>query len=146
MSGKTAVPQPPIKPVIGNLADVDPRNSIDSLMKLAKTYGPFFKMRIFSDEFYVASSQELVNELSDESLFEKKLSAELLELRYLGGDGLFTAHTHEPNWGKAHRILMPALGPLGVARCSIRCWIFQSRCFCVGSVLAPMSILMLLII
>ncbi|UUE44769.1 bifunctional cytochrome P450/NADPH--P450 reductase [Pectobacterium aroidearum] len=114
MSGKTAVPQPPIKPVIGNLADVDPRNSIDSLMKLAKTYGPFFKMRIFSDEFYVASSQELVNELSDESLFEKKLSAELLELRYLGGDGLFTAHTHEPNWGKAHRILMPALGPLGV--------------------------------
>jgi cytochrome P450/NADPH-cytochrome P450 reductase len=26
----------------------------------------------------------------------------------MAGDGLFTAHSDEPNWGCAHRILMPA--------------------------------------
>lgn len=29
-------------------------------------------------------------------------------------DGLFTAYNDEPNWGKAHRILLPAFGPLSI--------------------------------
>ncbi|KAG5916460.1 hypothetical protein E4U42_007658, partial [Claviceps africana] len=29
-------------------------------------------------------------------------------------DGLFTAHDDEPNWGKAHRVLTPAFGPLQI--------------------------------
>jgi cytochrome P450/NADPH-cytochrome P450 reductase len=29
-------------------------------------------------------------------------------------DGLFTAHSDEPNWGKAHRVLVPAFGPLPI--------------------------------
>ena len=32
-------------------------------------------------------------------------------MRDFAGDGLFTAWTEEPNWGAAHRILMPAFGP-----------------------------------
>ena len=35
----------------------------------------------------------------------------LQEVRDIGGDGLFSAHTQESNWGKAHRILMPVFGP-----------------------------------
>ncbi|NJL12786.1 MAG: cytochrome P450 [Microscillaceae bacterium] len=34
----------------------------------------------------------------------------LLELRDLGGDGLFTSWNSEPNWQKAHNILVPGLG------------------------------------
>ena len=30
------------------------------------------------------------------------------------GDGLFTAYTDEPNWAKAHRILVPAFGPIAI--------------------------------
>lgn len=29
-------------------------------------------------------------------------------------DGLFTAHSDEANWGKAHRVLVPAFGPLPI--------------------------------
>ncbi|WP_263064347.1 bifunctional cytochrome P450/NADPH--P450 reductase [Dickeya dadantii] len=114
MSGKIVVPQPPVKPLIGNLTDIDPNDSLGSFTRLASEYGTFFKLKILKEEFYIATSQELVNELSDESRFEKSLHSELLEARNIGGDGLFTAHNDEPNWGKAHRILMPALGPLGV--------------------------------
>ena len=33
-------------------------------------------------------------------------------IRDFAGDGLFTAKTEEPNWAKAHRLLMPAFGPI----------------------------------
>lgn len=38
----------------------------------------------------------------------------LEELRAIAKDGLFTAYSEEPNWGKAHRIVMPAFSPIGV--------------------------------
>ncbi len=52
--------------------------------------------------------------MCDETRFKKALHRPLQEARYVGGDGLFTAHDEEPNWGKAHRLLMPAFGPLGL--------------------------------
>ncbi|MGE3510854.1 MAG: hypothetical protein AB7N65_18440, partial [Vicinamibacterales bacterium] len=30
------------------------------------------------------------------------------------GDGLFSAHGDEPNWGKPHRILMPVFSPVAM--------------------------------
>src|SRR5262245_22204315 len=108
------VPQPPLKPVIGNLVEIDTHAPIQSLMRLARTYGPFFKLKILANELHFASSQGLVNELCDEARFRKTSSPALEELRAFGGDGLFTAYNEEPNWGKAHRLLMPAFGPIGV--------------------------------
>ena len=32
----------------------------------------------------------------------------MLKVREFGGDGLFTSWTHEKNWQKAHRILLPS--------------------------------------
>ena len=32
----------------------------------------------------------------------------MVALRLLGGDGVFTAYNEEPNWRKAHELLMPA--------------------------------------
>ncbi len=114
MAASPRIPQPPLKPIIGNLADLDARNPVQSLMGLARTYGPFFKLRILDRDAYVASSQELVNELCDETRFDKRLHVALKQIRAFAGDGLFTAYSDEPNWGKAHRILMPAFGPIGV--------------------------------
>ncbi|MCH8686702.1 bifunctional cytochrome P450/NADPH--P450 reductase [Pedomonas mirosovicensis] len=114
MSSSAAVPQPPLKPIVGNLAEIDPARPVQSLMRLAQEYGPFFKLRIFNRRVYVASSQELANELCDETRFNKKVHLALEELRALGGDGLFTAYNEEPNWAKAHRLLMPSFGPIGV--------------------------------
>jgi cytochrome P450/NADPH-cytochrome P450 reductase len=114
MATSNLVPQPPLKPLIGNLAELDANSPIQSFMALARTYGPIFKLKIIDREMYLVSSQELVNELCDEARFHKRIHAPLKEIRAFAGDGLFTAHNSEPNWGKAHRILMPAFGPIGV--------------------------------
>ncbi|WP_166424658.1 cytochrome P450 [Paraglaciecola sp. 20A4] len=108
------IPQPPTRLVIGNLHLIKQKSPIASLMKLSEEHGEIFRMNVFNRHFLVASSQEIVNELSDTTRFEKKVSGPLLEYRAFAGDGLFTAHSSEPNWGKAHRILLPAFGPLGV--------------------------------
>jgi cytochrome P450 / NADPH-cytochrome P450 reductase len=65
------------------------------------------------------SGQEIVNEICDEKRFRKIVGGPLGEIRAFAGDGLFTARTFpvdksEPNWGKAHRILMPAFGPQSI--------------------------------
>jgi cytochrome P450 / NADPH-cytochrome P450 reductase len=60
------------------------------------------------------SSQALVNELCDEKRFHKVTNVVLTQLRNGVSDGLFTAFPDEPNWGIAHRLLMPAFGPLPI--------------------------------
>src|SRR5690349_22512294 len=43
---------------------------------------------------------------SDEKRFDKAVRGSLRRVRAVGGDGLFTADTKEPNWSKAHNILL----------------------------------------
>jgi cytochrome P450/NADPH-cytochrome P450 reductase len=62
----------------------------------------------------IVSSYELLNELCDEKRFYKQPSGPLLQVRNGTGDGLFTAFGDEENWGLAHRILMPAFGPMSI--------------------------------
>lgn len=113
---RTVIPQPRPRPLLGNLPDIDPKHFMLSLMGLARTHGPIFRLELAGRSLVVLSSQELANEVCDEQRFDKSVEAPapLEELRGLIGDGLFTARTQEPNWGKAHRILMPAFGPLGI--------------------------------
>lgn len=49
----------------------------------------------------------LIDEVNDETAWEKHVGPSLGRLREVTGDGLFTAHGHEPNWAKAHNILAP---------------------------------------
>ncbi|GAA3087038.1 bifunctional cytochrome P450/NADPH--P450 reductase CypB [Streptomyces roseofulvus] len=74
-----------------------------------------FRVRTFGTELIVVGGLDLVTELSDESRFRKNVSRDLAEVRQIGRDGLFTAFNHEPNWRKAHDILMPAFS-LGAMR------------------------------
>jgi len=60
------------------------------------------------------ANQALMNEVCDEERFRKLVAAGLVEVRNGIHDGLFTAHDGEENWGIAHRVLLPALGPLAI--------------------------------
>ena len=114
MAETSRVPQPKPRPIVGNVGELDSAAPIQSMMKLAREYGPIYKLTIFGKDMYVVSSQALVDELSDETRFQKRIHGPLKEIRAFAGDGLFTAYNSEPNWAKAHRLLMPAFGPLGV--------------------------------
>jgi len=104
------IPRPPGHLLIGNLLDLDTSNPIESLMELARQYGPIYELAIPGHgSRIVVSGYELVNELCDESRFDKMLGPGLKALAEgPAGAGLFTAETADPNWHKAHNILLPA--------------------------------------
>ena len=108
------IPQPKTDPLLANLRDIDADAPVQGFMRLARALGPIYKLEVFGRNLIFVSSQELVDEVCDERRFDKKIHASLKNIRELAGDGLFTAYTEEPNWGKAHRLLMPAFGPIGV--------------------------------
>src|SRR5258708_39852171 len=58
----------------------------------------------------VVSGFSLIDELCDETRFDKSVKGALRRLRAFAGDGLFTAYTQEPNWSRAHNILLPNFG------------------------------------
>src|ERR687885_750756 len=101
------IPQPPGYPVIGNLLDLDSEVPIQALMKLARQYGPIFRLNLPIGHLVVVSGFDLVDEMCDDERFDKLIGGQLRNLRAFLGDGLFTAWTQEPNWGKAHNILLP---------------------------------------
>lgn len=58
----------------------------------------------------------LANDLVDESRFEKVLDGPLVHIRDFAGDGLFTAHSDEPSWHRAHHILSPGFSTSALDR------------------------------
>jgi cytochrome P450/NADPH-cytochrome P450 reductase len=110
----TPIPQPQETFLIGNVSEIDPDFTLGSFQRLQKLYGDIYRLTIVGRKIVVVSSQEIVNFMCDESKFDKKVAAPVKELRSVGGDGLFTAHTSEPNWKLAHKILMPTFGPQAI--------------------------------
>ncbi|KAI0855196.1 cytochrome P450 [Xylaria cubensis] len=110
------IPQPPAHWFIGNLPEMDPSFPLSSIWRLADEFGDIYKLNLVSRQNVFVSSYELSNELMDESRFQKSPTGGTKELRALLGDGLFTAYGDEENWGKAHRILMPVVGPLQIKK------------------------------
>src|SRR5215203_3104136 len=105
------IPQPPGYPILGNLFDVrGAETPIQALMKLARQYGPIFRLHVGPRNLIVVSGYDLVDELCDEKRFDKMLGQGLISARAVAGDGLFTSWTQEPNWKKAHNILLPNFG------------------------------------
>ncbi|MFH8590879.1 cytochrome P450 [Streptomyces rimosus] len=81
---------------------------LQQAMGLAREHGAVYRRRLHGNEALLVSSLELVTELADENRFAKGVSVALENVREFAGDGLFTAYNDEPNWAKAHDILMPA--------------------------------------
>jgi cytochrome P450 / NADPH-cytochrome P450 reductase len=107
-----SIPQPRPRPIVGNAPDLGVETPMQNLMRLTRELGPLYRLSFPGGRtVLVLGSHELVADACDERRFDKKLSAALENIRDFTGDGLFTANTDEPNWGKAHRLLMPAFGP-----------------------------------
>ncbi|KAJ6454166.1 fatty acid hydroxylase [Mycena sanguinolenta] len=108
------IPQPSAIPFIGNVTSVEREVPLRSFRLLASTYGGIYQLNMLGQKLIFVSSYELVNEVSDDTRFNKRVAGPLREVRNLVGDALFTAEADEPNWGIAHRLLMPAFGTLAV--------------------------------
>src|SRR6201747_1842383 len=104
------IPHPPKKPVVGNMLSLDSTAPVQDLVRLSKELGPIFGLDMMGPPLVTVSGHDLVEELSDEKRFDKAVRGSLRRVRAVGGDGLFTADTNEPNWSKAHNILMTPFG------------------------------------
>ncbi|MGI9351330.1 MAG: bifunctional cytochrome P450/NADPH--P450 reductase [Rhizobiaceae bacterium] len=101
------IPMPEKKPFVGNMLSVDKDRPLQSLMDLTRDLGPIFRMDMMGKPMVIVSGPDLVEELCDEKRFDKAVRGALRRVRAIGGDGLFTGDTQEPNWSKAHNILLP---------------------------------------
>ncbi|KAJ5350580.1 hypothetical protein N7541_008307 [Penicillium brevicompactum] len=103
------IPGPSGIPILGNIFDIDPNQTWNSLNKLAREYGPIFKVTILGHPLVFISSVALLEEICDQTRFRKLVAGPVKEIRYAVNDSLFTAYDKEPSWGIAHRIMMPHL-------------------------------------
>ncbi|HEX6757631.1 MAG TPA: cytochrome P450 [Propionibacteriaceae bacterium] len=100
-------PGPHGLPFLGNVREIDLARPIESLMSLAREYGPILKLTSPAGISVVVSGVDLVSEICDDARFDKVITAGLSILAEGPVDaGLFTAHTDDPMWGRAHGILM----------------------------------------
>ncbi|KAI1800734.1 cytochrome P450 [Daldinia bambusicola] len=114
MSEPTPIPEPPSLPFIGHVTEIEREVPLRSFTALADKYGEIYRLRLPGRSLVVASSHRIIDELCDEKRFIKIPKSALHEIRNGVHDGLFTARVEEPNWGIAHRVLMPAFGPLSI--------------------------------
>src|ERR1700734_4545401 len=103
------IPRPPGSV---NLFYVDTAHPMEGLAELARKFGPIYELEVPGrGSRIIASSFEFVDPLCDESGFNKKVGAGLRQLAAgPAGRGLFTSETQNPNWRKAHNVLLPAFG------------------------------------
>ena len=138
------IPGPAVYPVIGSLLELRSAGTGTAvLVNLANEYGPIFQfVRPGGSKTVVVSSVELLDELCDEKRFWKKPPAALENYSSTvnGPPGLFVARTDDHNWELAHRVLMPAFGPLPIqnmfdGKPSLCRSLYLSSCMPCGSLL-----------
>lgn len=102
-------PSPPALPVVGHLHQIMRHGLIGYLLHAGRDFPEgIFKLKFGSRVGLFVTDPDLVAELCDETRFRKMPGPGLRVVRRFAGDGLFTAFSEEENWGKAHRILLPA--------------------------------------
>lgn len=112
MVARSQVPGPKSLPVIGTAYSVNPNNLVKSQTELGDKYGEIFLHDLPGQPpLYIIGSHRLTHELCDQKRFHKAIHPSLEAIRTFAGNGLFTSYYDEPEWGQAHRILMPAFNP-----------------------------------
>ncbi|KAL4884295.1 cytochrome P450 [Aspergillus karnatakaensis] len=108
------IPEPSGLPFLGNIGTIDQEFPLGSMVSLANTHGEIYRLRFPGRSVVIVSTHALVHETCDESRFKKSVNSALVHVRDGVHDGLFTARMGEVNWEIAHRVLMPAFGPLSI--------------------------------
>ncbi|GIE76430.1 bifunctional cytochrome P450/NADPH--P450 reductase 2 [Actinoplanes philippinensis] len=114
---KPGIPGPTPLPIVGNLFELigaAHETSADFAEAYHARYGGVFALDVGGKRMIFASHHALVTEMCTDPRWSKAVHDPLEQLRDLGGDGLFTAYNDEPNWGRAHRLLMPAFGTAAI--------------------------------
>ncbi len=102
------IPGPKGLPVVGNMFDVPAERTIVTLMGLVGEYGPMIRLRTPAGDRFVASGLAMIDDLCDDERFDKLVGDGQKAVRSFGRSaGLFTSDTDDPNWSKAHNILLP---------------------------------------
>ncbi|MHC9291541.1 cytochrome P450 [Mycobacterium sp. LTG2003] len=110
------LPHPPRRiPLLGDVFGFDADSPSQSAMELARL-GAVFEFTFLGARYVVAAGADAVMDLNDETRFCKHVGPDIEALRIIGGDGLFTAYNDEPNWLKAHQLLMPAFSQAAMRR------------------------------
>ncbi|MFJ4199904.1 cytochrome P450 [Streptomyces sviceus] len=104
----TAQTTPTGLPVVDISATGPGRTPLQQVMGLMREHGPLLVRRLHGRDVTFVADLDLVTELADETRFAKAIGPALENVREFAADGLFTAYNDEPNWAKAHDILMPA--------------------------------------
>lgn len=113
----TPIPGPKGYPFIGNVLDVQDEVPIRALERLTDVHGPIYTLKLGKPEQTIfVGNFELFDQLCDETRFFKIPPPALTEGRPQGeARGLFAAHSEKDEaWGLAHRVLMPAFGPMAI--------------------------------
>lgn len=114
------IPKPPhqhLFGLLGHLSDLDRTLPARSYWKYMDEYAPIFQLDLgMTYPRVFVGSRELVNEMADDTRFTKFTHRLHQEMRAVFGDGLFSAESTDPAWWKAHRLLVPALGPVGLSK------------------------------
>lgn len=76
--------------------------------------GPIVKLRLGPAEPVMVTGHVLANELCTRKDFVKFPAGAVRHLKALAPEGLFTADHGEEFWELAHRVLVPAFGPMSV--------------------------------
>ncbi|TSD47089.1 cytochrome P450 [Rhodococcus sp. KBS0724] len=101
-------PHPPRRvPILGDIIGLDPVKPMQNTARILASLGPIYQRRILTMRLSFIGGVDLAEDVNDEKLWQKNLARPLRQLRPISGDGLFTAENDEPNWAKAHAILMP---------------------------------------
>ena len=110
MTETLTIPAPKTVPLLGNLHQIPKAGLIGHLLDVSRDFEDpgIFKLKFGSRVGVFVTHPDLVAELCDETRFRKIPGPGLRVVRKFAGDGLFTAFSEEANWGKAHRILLPA--------------------------------------
>ncbi|MEU6669079.1 cytochrome P450 [Streptomyces sp. NPDC046727] len=95
-------------PVVDITATGPGRTPIQQVMELMRTHGTVLVRRLHGRDALFVADADLVADLADEARFAKHVGPALENVREFAADGLFTAYNDEPNWARAHDILMPA--------------------------------------
>jgi len=110
-----SIPGPKALPILGNMLDVRNEDGAHKAMEdLTEIYGEVYRLSLAGKNFVCISSAELLRTFTDERQWDKVPPPALDEPGK--PRSLFLARTDDPDWGQAHRILMPAFGPLSVER------------------------------
>lgn len=117
-SGHTFPHPPGRRPLVGDILakGFNPLTPVQNMLHMGRDLGPIYELVAMGRKFVFVAGVDLAAELCDDKRFTKALAPGVHDLRMFVEDGLFTAHTDEPNWRLAHDLLMPAFAKPAMRR------------------------------